>query len=57
MIERYLKIKDNLPTQYANLVPTACESILLKDMYDHVLKDFQAATSVLQEARLNNLNV
>jgi hypothetical protein len=56
MIERYLKIKDNLPTQYAevaDLVPTARESILVKDLFDSVFKEFQAATLVLQNNGLS----
>ena len=46
-----MQIKDNLPTEYpevADLVPTARESNLLKDLHDHVLKEFHAATIVLQ---------
>lgn len=51
MVERYLKLKDNLPTQYsqiADLVPTARESIIVKDLYNNVLKEFDAATTLLQ---------
>jgi hypothetical protein len=51
MIDQYLKIEDNLPTGYpevADLVPNARESNLLKDLHDHVLKEFHAATIVSQ---------
>ena len=58
MIERYLAIKDNLPSQYpevADLVPTAREINFLTNMYNFALKEFQAAATCLQDEQCSLL--